>query len=46
MRIPYLGITVASSLVIAGIGSFVLTKALAQTGALDRFPSGRQRVVV
>ena len=46
MRIPYLGITVVSSLVIAGIGSLALTKALAQTGALDRFPSGRQRVVV
>jgi energy-coupling factor transport system substrate-specific component len=46
MRIPYLGITVVSSLVIAGIGSFTLTKMLAQTGALDRFPSGRQRVVV
>jgi len=46
MRVPYVLITVASSVVIAGLGSFVLTKALAQTGALDRFPSGRERVAV
>ena len=46
MRVPYVLITVASSLIVAGIGSFLLTKALAQTGALDRFPSGRDRVAV
>ena len=46
MRIPYLVITVVSSLVIAGIGSYALTKALVQTGALDRFPAGRERVVI
>jgi energy-coupling factor transport system substrate-specific component len=46
MRIPYLVITVASCLVVAGIGSWALTKALAQTGVLDRFPSGRDRVPV
>jgi energy-coupling factor transport system substrate-specific component len=46
MRLPYVAITVVSSAVIAGLGSFLLTKALAQTGVLDRFPSGRERVAV
>jgi energy-coupling factor transport system permease protein len=46
MRIPYVLITVASSVVIAGLGSLLLTRALAQTGVLDRFPSGRERVAV
>lgn len=46
MRIPYVLITAASSAVIAGVGAYLLTKALAQTGALDRFPSGRERVPV
>src|SRR5690606_16866303 len=46
MRIPYVAITAASALVIAGIGSWLLTRALAQTGALDRFPSGRERAAV
>jgi energy-coupling factor transport system substrate-specific component len=46
MRIPYVAITVASSLVIAGLGSYLLTRALAQTGVLDRFPSGRAQVAV
>lgn len=46
MRLPYLGITVLSSLVIAGVGSHLLTRALAQTGALDRFPSGREQVAI
>ncbi|HTL42023.1 MAG TPA: ECF transporter S component [Pseudolysinimonas sp.] len=31
-----------SGAVIAGIGSWALVKALAQTGALSRFPSGRE----
>ncbi len=46
MRVPYVAITVGSSVVIAGVGSYLLMKALAQTGALDRFPSGRERVAV
>ncbi len=41
MRLPYLLITVVSSVVVAGLGSHLLTRALAQTGVLDRFPSGR-----
>jgi energy-coupling factor transport system substrate-specific component len=45
-RLPYIAITAASSLVVAGLGSFALTRALAQTGVLDRFPSGRERVTV
>jgi energy-coupling factor transport system substrate-specific component len=45
-RIPYLAITAASSLIVAGAGSWALTRALAQTGALDRFPSGRERAAV
>jgi energy-coupling factor transport system substrate-specific component len=46
MRLPFILITTVSSLLIAGYGSILLTKALAQTGALDRFPSGRQRATV
>jgi energy-coupling factor transport system substrate-specific component len=45
-RLPYVAITAASSLVIAGIGAWLLTRALAGTGVLDRFPSGRERVPV
>ena len=39
-------IAAASGLVVAGLGSWVLVRALAQTGALDPFPSGRERVEV
>jgi energy-coupling factor transport system substrate-specific component len=46
MRFPYILITAASSLVIAGLGSVALTKALAQTGVLDRFAAGRERALV
>ena len=46
MRIPYILITAASALVIAGFGSVVLTRALAQTGVLDRFAAGRERAAV
>ena len=46
MRFPYILITAASSLVIAGLGSAALTKALAQTGVLDRFAAGRERALV
>ena len=45
-RIPYILIAMVSSVVIAGLGSVVLTRALADTGALDRFPAGRNRVTV
>ena len=45
-RLPSIAITAASSLVIAGIGGWALTRALAQTGALDRFPAGRERSTV
>ncbi|HEY3010251.1 MAG TPA: ECF transporter S component [Micromonosporaceae bacterium] len=44
--LPYIAITAASSLVIAGFGSYALTRALAQTGVLDRFPVGRERAAV
>jgi energy-coupling factor transport system substrate-specific component len=46
LRIPYIVITAVSSLLVAGYGSVLLTRALAQTGALDRFASGRQRTAV
>jgi energy-coupling factor transport system permease protein len=39
-------ISAASGLVIAGGGGWLLTRALARTGVLDRFPSGRERVAV
>ena len=45
-RIPYIAITTLSSLVIAGAGAWALTRALAQTGVLDRFPAGRERATV
>jgi energy-coupling factor transport system substrate-specific component len=45
-RIPFVLITVASAAVIAGAGGWALTRALARTGVLDRFPSGRERAAV
>lgn len=45
-RLPYIAITVASAAVVAGVGSWALTRELAQTGVLDRFPSGRERAAV
>jgi energy-coupling factor transport system substrate-specific component len=42
----YTGLLVLSSAVIAGAGAWALTRAMAQTGVLDRFPSGRERVAV
>ncbi|MFK3983964.1 ECF transporter S component [Micromonospora sp. NPDC050397] len=45
-RLPYVLITAASSLVVAGLGSVALTRSLAQTGVLDRFPAGRERATV
>jgi energy-coupling factor transport system permease protein len=44
--LPYIALTVVSSVVVAGFGSAALTRALAQTGVLDRFPAGRERAAV
>jgi energy-coupling factor transport system permease protein len=45
-RLPFIALTIASAVVVAGLGGWVLTRALAQTGVLDRFPSGRERATV
>ncbi|MFG2104814.1 ECF transporter S component [Micromonospora echinaurantiaca] len=45
-RIPYALLTVVSAAIIAGVGGFYLTRALAGTGALDRFPAARDRTLV
>ncbi|GHJ45371.1 ABC transporter permease [Catellatospora sp. TT07R-123] len=45
-KVSYFAIVVASTLVVAGLGGMLLTKALARTGVLDRFPSGRVRDLV
>ncbi|OLB76301.1 MAG: hypothetical protein AUI14_19270 [Actinobacteria bacterium 13_2_20CM_2_71_6] len=45
-RIAQIAISAASGLVIAGGGGWLLTRALARTGVLDRFASGRERVAV
>jgi energy-coupling factor transport system substrate-specific component len=45
-KVAQVGIAAASGLVIAGAGGWALTRALARTGVLDRFPSGRERVAV
>jgi energy-coupling factor transport system substrate-specific component len=45
-RLPYIALAALSSVIVAGAGSWALTRALAQTGALDRFPSGRERAAV
>jgi energy-coupling factor transport system substrate-specific component len=42
----YAGVLVLSSAVIAGAGGWTLQRALAQTGVLDRFASGRERAAV
>lgn len=41
--VAYYAVLTASSVVIAGLGSWALTRSLAGTGALDAFPSGRER---
>ena len=46
MRIWYIVLAVLSSVAVAGYGSVLLTRSLAQTGVLDRFASGRQRAAV
>ena len=45
-RIPYALLTIVSSTVIAGLGSWLLVRALAPTGVLDRFGAGRERALV
>lgn len=45
-RAPYILFGTLSSAIVAGAGAWSLTRALAQTGALDRFPSGREREAV
>jgi energy-coupling factor transport system permease protein len=45
-RLPYILFGTVSSLVIAGLGSVALTRGLARTGVLDRFPAGRERTAV
>lgn len=44
-KATYVGLVMASSLVIAGIGGAYLVRALARTGVLQPFASGRQRAV-
>ena len=45
-RIPYALLTMVSATVIAGAGSWALTRALVPTGVLDRFAAGRDRALV
>ncbi|TDC30956.1 hypothetical protein E1211_23400 [Micromonospora sp. 15K316] len=45
-RLPYALLTVVSSTIVAGVGGWALTRALANTGALDRFPAGRERTAI
>ncbi|BFU46368.1 ECF transporter S component [Krasilnikovia sp. MM14-A1004] len=45
-RIPYALLTIVSSTVIAGLGGWLLVRALAPTGVLDRFGAGRDRALV
>ena len=44
--LPYIGMGTLSCLVVAGLGSLALTRGLARTGVLDRFPAGRERATV
>ncbi len=45
-RVPYAVATIVSGALIAGVGGWMLTRALAHTGVLDRFASGRERASV
>ncbi|WP_405105421.1 ECF transporter S component [Micromonospora sp. NBC_01405] len=40
-RIPYALLTIVSATVVSGAGGWALTRALAGTGVLDRFPAAR-----
>jgi len=41
-KLAYLGCFILSAAVVAGIGGWLLVRALAATGALDAFPAGRE----
>ena len=43
-NLTYLAAMAISGFIIAGLGSWLLMRALASTGALDRFAAGRERV--
>lgn len=45
-RVPYALITIVSSTLVAGVGSWALTRALVGTGVLDRFAVGRERAPI
>ncbi|GAA4900032.1 energy-coupling factor transport system substrate-specific component [Stackebrandtia albiflava] len=45
-QLPFVLIGTASCVLIAGLGSHLLTSALANTGVLDRFGAGRDRMAV
>jgi energy-coupling factor transport system substrate-specific component len=45
-RIPYALLTIVSSTIVAGAGSWALVRALLPTGVLDRFPAARDRALV
>ena len=42
-QLTYVGLVAVSAMVIAGAGAVLLSRALAATGALSQFPSGRAR---
>lgn len=44
--VSYFAILTASSVVVAGLGSWLLVRRLAATGAIDAFPPGRERDLV
>ncbi|GIH20585.1 ECF transporter S component [Rugosimonospora africana] len=45
-QIGQVAVSAASGMVITGLGGWALTRGLAQTGVLDRFPAGRERAAV
>ncbi|GGJ74460.1 ABC transporter permease [Pilimelia anulata] len=45
-QVAYAAMVVASAAAVAGVGGWYLTRALAGTGVLDAFPSGRARPAV
>jgi energy-coupling factor transport system substrate-specific component len=45
-QVVYVLLQVASGAIIAGLGSYALTRALSNTGVLDPFPSGHARELV
>jgi energy-coupling factor transport system permease protein len=45
-RLPYIAFGTLSSLLIAGLGSIALSRGLARTGVLDRFPVAQERAAI